>query len=69
MKLKNNLEDVITSIPEHIREEDLSKLFYAKEKKAFIKWMFGQTMMLLDGKPCYYLWDVEQFIKGGKTFD
>ena len=69
MKLKTPLEDHIIQLPPHLREEDLSKVFYYKDKKKFIKWMFGQTCMLLDGKMCYYQWDVERFLSGLPCID
>jgi len=69
MKTKTPLKECTIELPPHVRHEDLGKLFYYKDKKKFLKWMFGQTIMLLDGKPCYYIWDVERFISGLPCID
>jgi hypothetical protein len=55
------IDDFTVCIPWQQVKDKLGKRGY----KQFSKWMFGQTS-LPEG---VYPWDLEQFLKGGKSFD
>jgi hypothetical protein len=48
-----------------IRWEDCEKIMGKIMYKKFQDWMMGATY----GQDGAYLWDVKQFLKGGKSFD
>lgn len=47
----------------HVTDDDVKSLFNADEIELFYKFMNGQGCPLVEGKPCYYPWDVSRFIR------
>lgn len=33
------------------------------DMKDFYRWMFGQGCPIIDGKLCYYCWDVDRYLR------
>lgn len=52
-------------IPEIITWETIEKVMGKKEYKKFLKWMNGQTCV----QEGVYSWDLENYLRGGKSFD
>lgn len=47
----------------HVTEDDVKSLFSNDELELFYKYMNGQGCPLVDGKLCYFPWDVSRFIR------
>lgn len=52
-------------IPEIISWETIEGVMGKKEYKKFLKWMNGQTCV----QEGVYSWDLENYLRGGKSFD
>ena len=53
----------------YIDNDGIDKLMTLEQKEKFREWIFGQTMMVVDGKSMYFPWDVERFLLGMPIID
>lgn len=49
---------------DYYTEEEVKAM--VKDWKSFCDWMYGQAGPIVDGKFCYFTWDVERYIRNGQ---
>lgn len=54
----------VIQTPDYITADEMIKGMGKRRFNAFIKWMQGQTNIMIEGKMVFYPSDVERFLKG-----
>ena len=54
----------VIQTPDYITAERMIEVMGKRRFNTFIKWMHGQTGMMIEGERVYYPYDVDRFLKG-----